>query len=122
MPSFQPGGYAARALALARAPRPDLWWVEKELWPYAPAALERALLSGRPYALDFDDAIFHNYDLHPRALVRRLWGHKIDRLMAEEEQAGIERDYERAAEKKAQRIYQNEDEPAKNIHVAYTEE
>jgi ATP-dependent Clp protease ATP-binding subunit ClpC len=29
---------------------------------------------------------------------------EVDRLMAEEEQAGIERDYERAAEKKAQRL------------------
>jgi ATP-dependent Clp protease ATP-binding subunit ClpC len=29
---------------------------------------------------------------------------EIDRLMAEEEQAGVERDYERAAEKKAQRL------------------
>jgi ATP-dependent Clp protease ATP-binding subunit ClpC len=29
---------------------------------------------------------------------------EIDRLMAEEEQAGLERDYERAAEKKAQRL------------------
>ncbi len=74
--------YAARALALARTPPPDLWWVEKELWPWAPAWLERAVLSRRPYALDFDDAIFHNYDRHRSALVRRLWGRKIDRLMA----------------------------------------
>jgi ATP-dependent Clp protease ATP-binding subunit ClpC len=32
--------------------------------------------------------------------------HEIDRLMAEEEQAGLERDYERAAEMKSQRIRQ----------------
>jgi glycosyltransferase involved in cell wall biosynthesis len=74
--------YARRAVDLARQPLPDLWWVEKELWPYAPAWMERALLARRPYALDLDDAIFHNYDLHQQALVRRLWRRKIDRLMA----------------------------------------
>lgn len=73
--------YAQRLARLARAPRPDLWWVEKELWPYAPAAFERAVLGSAPYALDFDDAVFHNYDLHRSAWVRRLWGGKLDRLM-----------------------------------------
>lgn len=73
--------YAWRALDLARGPEPDLRWIEKELWPYAPAWFERAILKHRPYVLDLDDAIFHNYDLHPVALVRRAWGRKIDRLM-----------------------------------------
>ena len=73
--------YAQRAIDVARQPPPDLRWIEKELWPYAPAWLERALVSRRPYALDLDDAIFHNYDRHPRALVRWGWGRKIDRLM-----------------------------------------
>lgn len=61
--------------------RADLWWIEKELWPYVPASLERVLLGRAPYVLDLDDAIFHNYDLHPSTLVRRLLGRKIDRLM-----------------------------------------
>ena len=73
--------YARRVLELARPPAPDLRWVEKELWPYAPAWLERAVLAQRPYVLDLDDAIFHNYDLHPLAPVRWAWGRKIDRLM-----------------------------------------
>ena len=73
--------YFRRALELARQPAPDLRWVEKELWPYAPAWLERAVLAQRPYVLDLDDAIFHNYDLHPLAPVRWAWGRKIDRLM-----------------------------------------
>lgn len=73
--------YARRLAQLARAARPDLWWVEKELWPFAPASIESAMLGDSPYALDFDDAIFHNYDQHPNAAVRHLWGRKIDRLM-----------------------------------------
>lgn len=73
--------YARRVLDLARHPAPDLRWIEKELWPYAPAWLERSLLARRPYVLDLDDAIFHNYDLHLRSPVRWAWGRKIDRLM-----------------------------------------
>lgn len=73
--------YARRVVDLARLPAPDLRWVEKELWPFAPAWLERAVLARRPYALDLDDAVFHNYDCHPLALVRWAWGRKIDRLM-----------------------------------------
>lgn len=60
----------------------DLLWIEKELLPYAPSGFEAWLLDERQYVLDFDDAIFHNYDLANSNIVRRLLGHKIDRLMA----------------------------------------
>ena len=61
----------------------DLLWIEKELLPYLPFGLEKWLLdNGVPYVLDFDDAIFHNYDQSGNSLVWRLLGHKIDRLMA----------------------------------------
>ncbi len=73
--------YAQRALSPTLRKPPDVWWVEKELWPYVPAMVERALLCRRPYVLDLDDAIFHNYDLHPSRAVRNLFGRKIDRLM-----------------------------------------
>lgn len=69
--------------AITRPGRFDLLWIEKELLPYLPWSLERVLLGRRiPYALDFDDAIFHNYDLSPLAPLRWLLGDKIDRLMA----------------------------------------
>lgn len=74
--------YAKRSAARTLRRPPDLWWLEKELWPYVPAALERLVLVRRPYVLDIDDAIFHSYDLHPDRTVRRLLGRKIDRLMA----------------------------------------
>jgi glycosyltransferase involved in cell wall biosynthesis len=35
-----------------------------------------------PFVLDYDDAIFHNYDHHQFFLLRRLFGHRIDNLMA----------------------------------------
>ena len=74
--------YAARARALAATGQGGIWWLEKELWPWAPAWLERRLLTRQPFIIDLDDAIFHNYDLNGSAAVRALYGHKIDRLMA----------------------------------------
>lgn len=59
----------------------DLLWIEKEALPWMPAWLEHLLLRKTPYVLDFDDAIFHNYDLHPFSLIRFLYGRRIDYLM-----------------------------------------
>jgi hypothetical protein len=43
--------------------------------PFVPFWLEQGLMpSGVPYVVDYDDAVFHNYDLSGRALVRRLLG------------------------------------------------
>lgn len=69
--------------SVVRKGRFDLLWIEKELLPYLPYGLEKWLLgSGVPYMLDFDDAIFHNYDESDNPFVRWLMGDKIDRLMA----------------------------------------
>lgn len=74
-------GYARRMGCLIASRGEDAIWVEKELWPWMPTALEMAALAGRQLVLDFDDAIFHNYDLHSSALLRRLFDRKIDTLM-----------------------------------------
>ena len=74
--------YWRRVRVLLRRHGFDMVWIEKEGLPWLPAWFERWLLSGVPYVLDFDDAIFHNYDLHSSAWVRRVFGRKIDRLMA----------------------------------------
>lgn len=74
--------YYKRVWALMRRHRFDLVWIEKEALPYLAVWFEKMLLRGVPYCMDFDDAIFHNYDQHPATWVRRLLGHKIDRLMA----------------------------------------
>lgn len=74
--------YGKRLLHLLQRHRYDVIWIEKEALPWLPASLERLLLRGVPYVLDYDDAIFHNYDRHSSALVRRLLGRRIDHLMA----------------------------------------
>jgi glycosyltransferase involved in cell wall biosynthesis len=74
--------YAGRCRAMMSRHDFDLVWIEKEALPWAPLWLERALLKGRPYVLDFDDAVFHNYDQNARPWIRQLYGNRLDRLMA----------------------------------------
>lgn len=83
----RPPGLLVRA-ALRRARERSAWReadlivVEKELYPYAPAWFERALLGrGTRFTLDFDDALQHIYDQHPRSVVRMLLGRKMQRLV-----------------------------------------
>ena len=75
--------YARRAGQLLRAGHADLLWLEKEALPWLPWGLERALLPrAAPLVVDYDDAVFHRYDLNQSAAVRHLLGRKLDRLMA----------------------------------------
>ena len=39
------------------------------------------MLKDVPYVLDFDDAIFHNYDMNRFAMLRYFFSHRVDRLM-----------------------------------------
>lgn len=74
--------YRRRMSALGRVRGADLVWVEKEAFPFLPATAERAFaLLGTPYVVDYDDAIFHNYDLSGSTLVRRVLGRKLDPLL-----------------------------------------
>lgn len=73
--------YAKRIAGLLRRERFDLVWIEKELFPWVPLLFERFLLQDVCYILDFDDAIFHNYDQHSNFLIRYFYGCKIDKLM-----------------------------------------
>lgn len=56
--------------------------IEYELFPYLPAIFERWLgLRGCLVIVDYDDALFHQYDQHPRKLVRAFLGNKIATVM-----------------------------------------
>lgn len=74
--------YAERCKILLRRRKFDILWIEKEALPWLPLWVERALLQGMPYVLDYDDAIFHNYDRHGSSWVRRIYGRRLDGLMA----------------------------------------
>lgn len=74
--------YMQRVSALRQRQQFDLLWIEKEALPFWPLWAEAALLQGVPYVLDYDDAVFHNYDQHRLAAVRHVFGKRLDGLMA----------------------------------------
>ena len=67
--------YVSRIVRLANSRSFDLLWIEKELFPWLPAWAERLLAGlGIPYVVDYDDAVFHRYDLHANPFIRALLG------------------------------------------------
>lgn len=74
--------YLKQVVGLLNARKFDLLWIEKELFPNFPAWFEQALSGlGVRYAVDYDDAIFHNYDLSQQPL-KRMLSRKIDDVMS----------------------------------------
>lgn len=74
--------YFKRMYLLLQSRDYDLVWVEKELFPYVPMFIERLFLGAKtPYIVDYDDAIFHNYDLSKSSFVRFFLANKIDKVM-----------------------------------------
>ena len=73
--------YLMQAIRLSSARKYDLVWIEKELFPNLPAWFEQMLSAlNIRYVVDYDDAIFHNYDLNLRP-AKRLLADKIDKVM-----------------------------------------
>ena len=74
--------YLKRLLTLFTVKNYDAIWIEKEISPYLPAFAEKALaLLGIKYIVDYDDAIFHNYDLSNNKLIKMFLSKKIDKVM-----------------------------------------
>jgi glycosyltransferase involved in cell wall biosynthesis len=74
--------YAKRLMSICKSGRYDLVWIEKELFPWLPAWAEILLSKiGIPYVVDYDDAVFHKYDLNKSSVVRGLLGNKIKLVM-----------------------------------------
>lgn len=56
--------------------------IEKEIFPFLPAVAEWMLkLFGIRYIVDYDDAIFHNYDQSSNPVIKKLLGNKIAKVM-----------------------------------------
>ena len=73
--------YGTRIRRLLRSSAVDVIWLEKELFPWAPDILDPSLVGLVPYVVDYDDAIFHNYDEHPNPLLRASFRGKIPSVM-----------------------------------------
>jgi len=76
------GAYLERFGYLLKSRRFDLLWIEYEILPWLPGWAEAIITQmGIPYLVDYDDAIFHRYDMHPKWMVRALLRKKIDGIM-----------------------------------------
>lgn len=75
--------YAGRLRDLFQAKgQADLIWLEKEALPWVPNFFEGNLMSPFiPVVSDFDDAVFHRYDMHRLMQVRTLLGRKFADVM-----------------------------------------
>ena len=99
--------YLRRITALFTLGQYDLLWIEQELFPWLPPLAEWLLVKCKvPYVVDYDDAIFHRYDLHRQPLIRRILGRKIDFIMSRAETviAGNRYLSKRAVEAGARRV------------------
>lgn len=75
-------GYICRCINLFRIPFYDVIWIEKEIFPGLPALIERILnLCGVKVVVDYDDAVFHNYDLSRNLYYRLFLSNKISVVM-----------------------------------------
>jgi glycosyltransferase involved in cell wall biosynthesis len=62
--------------------RGSVVWLEKEFFPYLPSWAEYfCFILKIRLIVDFDDAIFHNYDLSGNVIIRSLLKKKIDHVM-----------------------------------------
>lgn len=74
--------YLNRATLLARGKNIDLLWIGYEVFPYFPGFFDLiATLPNAAIVLDFDDAIFHNYDTNKHPIIGRLLGERLAPLL-----------------------------------------
>ncbi len=74
--------YIKRFLLIISSHKQDVIWLHYESFPYLPSFAERLIfLSGKPVVLDFDDAIYHQYDDHRNTFVRTFLSRKLQALM-----------------------------------------
>ncbi|MGA9121575.1 MAG: glycosyltransferase family 4 protein [Bacteroidota bacterium] len=74
--------YGRRIVRLRRRARHQLIWIEYEALPWLPSIVESLVVgTDIPYVVDYDDAVFHRYDLHRSIVVRALLKRKIDSVM-----------------------------------------
>jgi len=86
--------YISRVSSMVKCHPFDLLWIEKELLPWLPVWAETLLLNqGTPTVIDYDDAVFHRYDLHDAPLVRAFLGRRIDSVMRRATTVVVGNDY-----------------------------
>jgi len=76
------GSYWDRVWISSHKRKFDLIWLQQELLPWIPFCMEKVWYSRKiPLLVDYDDAVFHRYDLHKNSLIRLLLCKKIAHVM-----------------------------------------
>lgn len=71
-----------RLKIIKKKPHPDMIWIEKEVLPWIPWFIENSLLPKNvPIISDYDDAVFHRYDMHKNKIIKSILGNKIKKVM-----------------------------------------
>jgi glycosyltransferase involved in cell wall biosynthesis len=86
--------FARRIGSLGAVTKYDVVVIEYEIMPYFPPVFEAILKkAGIPVIVNYDDAIFYRYSLHPNAFVKFLLGGKIDTVMRKADLVIVGNDY-----------------------------
>ncbi len=74
--------YIKRTYALLGSTSYDVIWVEKEVYPYLPGFMDTLFLpANKKIILDYDDAIFHNYDSINNLLFKFIFTNKLKNII-----------------------------------------
>lgn len=100
--------YFKRFYSLFSVRKYDLIVIEKELFPYLPAFFEKLFsFLGVKYIVDYDDAIFHNYDKNDNRVIRFFLRNKIDEVIRCSSLVTVGNEYlqNKAIEAKAKNVF-----------------
>jgi glycosyltransferase involved in cell wall biosynthesis len=73
--------YIKRLFKLFKLKKDDIVCLEYEFFPYLPFETLLIKILRIKYIVDYDDAIFHNYDQHKNIVIRCLLKHKIKNII-----------------------------------------
>ncbi len=74
--------YLKRFWQLTFMKKYDIVYVQYELFPFLPFFFEWIFLRNKKnLVLDYDDAVFHNYDKSPNKIIKKILGSKIFKLV-----------------------------------------
>jgi glycosyltransferase involved in cell wall biosynthesis len=75
--------YFKRLLLMLSMPSNSIAYIGAELFPYLPYGFEKIFkLKKVKYLIEFDDAIFHYYDMHSSKYIRNILGNKTAKAIA----------------------------------------
>ena len=86
--------YLKRIKILICSKKYDAVWLESEGLPHLPFFFEKLTgLYKKSVVVNYDDAVFHNYDLHKSKFIKRLLGNKISKIIGSSHTVVVGNDY-----------------------------